>query len=147
MAAFRVHIPSSARVINPDKNAALFIAAFPAIFLGLLLLDRRGRRRRSRLIRRRGLGLFCGGCFVRARARQNPLERVIAFMAGILEYTALRSAEFVLAAPRTIPNGRILSLELIKNTVRSDTREAFRHLQLLPRSAQRRGFRKIGGLD
>src|SRR6202021_219417 len=73
---------------------------------------------------------FLGGGLVGTHAGENAGKCVIAFVAGVLEDPPFRRAEFVFAAPRPIPNARILDLELIKDAVRCDASESLGDLQL-----------------
>src|SRR5258708_10082019 len=148
-AACRAHTRSSARAISPKKKPRGGCAAF--LFLQaaeLLLLRSAGRRccRRS-LVGRRGLGFLRGRRFVRAGTRENSLQRIVAFMAGIFEDPAFRGGKFVFAAPRPVPHGRILGFESIENAIRSDASEAFGNLQFLPGTAQRRGLGEVRGFN
>src|SRR5580704_12144967 len=109
-AACRAHTQSSARVISPKKmprQKVRGILISPAAELLLLCAARRRRCRRS-LVGRRRLGFLRGRCLVRARTREDSLQRIVAFVAGIFKYPPLRRRKFVFAAPRPIPHGRIL---------------------------------------
>src|SRR5271167_3160065 len=97
----------------------------------LLLLDRCSGGsgcRRGCLIGRRG-------SFVGASTGQNAFERVVALVTGIFEDPAFGCAELIFAAPRGIPYGGILNLELIEDAMRSYARESLGDFQFLPSAA------------
>src|SRR5579862_5463379 len=78
-----------------------------------LLLPGRSRCRRSCSFGR------CGR-FIGTGAGEHAFKCVVALMTGVLEDSTLGGAEFIFAAPRSVPYARILNFELVENPMRPD---------------------------
>src|SRR5437899_12577847 len=78
------------------------------------------------------------GLFSEARTPQDVAERVVAFVARVLEQQVAGGRPHLFTRPRPLPRGRIFDAEPIAERLRIDSREALDDVQVLARAAETR---------
>src|SRR5262249_46544721 len=127
----------SPKIVTPGR---LGTAAFGVVDDGRETCLGKARRLLS-ITRSFGLRLFL---FPQARALQTVLQRVVAFMAGILVDVRISRRPGHFAGPLTLPGIWILHGDPVQQRAIAGAREALDHMQVLRRSVKPRLVREVG---